>query len=117
MYLEPFKWLRFSLNPEGPMPCETDWRTLYDFADKQKIIGVCDPTRHEVQIDLEVLSLWMGAALQISNCNTLLNKRAVELWQFLKQADFRCCILKGQGQRRDVSQSFVKNAWRYRCLD
>lgn len=97
MYLEPFKWLRFSLNPEGPMPCEADWCALYDFADKHKIIGVCDPTRHEVQIELEVLSLWMGAALQISNSNTLLNKRTVELWQVLKQAGFRCCILKGQG--------------------
>lgn len=94
---ERLKWLRYVLRPYGKAPAVSDWRTLYDFADKQKIIGVCDPTRHEVQIDLEVLSLWMGAALQISDCNTLLNKRAVELWQVLKQAGFRCCILKGQG--------------------
>lgn len=96
-YSKSLDWLRFSLNPEELVPSVADWHTLYDFADKHKIIGVCDPTRHEVKIDLEVLSLWMGATLQISNCNTLLNKRAVELWQFLKQADFRCCILKGQG--------------------
>ena len=94
---ERLKWLRYVLRPSGKAPAVSDWHTLYDFADKQKIIGVCDPTRHEVQIDLEVLSLWMGAALQISDCNTLLNKRAVELWQVLKQAGFRCCILKGQG--------------------
>lgn len=94
---ERLRWLRYVLRPSGKSPAVSDWRALYVFADKQKIIGVCDPTRHEVKIDLDILPLWMGAALQISNYNTLLNKRAVELWQVLEQAGFRCCILKGQG--------------------
>lgn len=99
-YSESLDWLRFSLDPENPMPSVTDWCTLNDFADKQKIIGICDPTKYEVKIDLEVLSLWMGATLQIANYNTLLNKRAVELCQVIEQAGFRCCILKGQGNAK-----------------
>ena len=91
------EWLRYVLSSRLPVPDVTDLRALYDFADKHKIIGICDPTKYEVKIDIEFISLWMGTALQIANSNTLLNKRAVELCQVLERAGFRCCILKGQG--------------------
>jgi len=94
---EQLLWLRYALSPRFPVPDVIDWCALYDFADKQKIIGICDPTKYEVKVDIEVISLWMGAVLQIANSNTLLNKRVVELCQILEKAGFRCCILKGQG--------------------
>lgn len=96
-YFESFDWLRFSLNPGKPMSNVTDWRTLYEFADKQKIIGTCDPTRHDVRMPQDLLFTWIGYLQAIKAQNQLLNQRAVEVYTFMRGAGFRCCILKGQG--------------------
>ena len=85
------------MEPVPPVPDVSDWRALYEFADKQKIIGVTDPTKHDVRMGMEMTSQWFGAALQIEYGNTLLNSRTVELSQYIREAGFRCCILKGQG--------------------
>lgn len=68
-------WLRFVFSPQQPVPEVSDWRTLYDFSDKQNIIGICDSTKQEVKIDIETITLWLGTSTQIASRNILLNKR------------------------------------------
>lgn len=96
-FSEGLAWLRFVLNPESGMPVVSDWRTLYEFADKQKITGVCDPTKYDVKIGIDVLSLWLRDLEQIKASSNLLNKRVEELSYLLDETGFRHCILKGQG--------------------
>ncbi len=91
------EWLRFVLNPETDMPIVRDWKTLYEFADKQKIIGLCDPTKYDVRIGIDVLSLWLGDLEQLKASSILLNKRVEELSALFDEAGLRHCILKGQG--------------------
>lgn len=95
---ERLEWLRFVLNPSQPMPAVKDWRSLLDFANKQAIAGVCEPTRFdEARPDRDVLFEWIGLTAQLRERNTLMNKLAVRLVQKLGGDGFRCCILKGQG--------------------
>lgn len=96
-FSEGLAWLRFVLNSESSMPVVSDWRTLYEFADKQKITGVCDPTKYDVRIGIDVLSLWLRDLKQIKASSSLLNKRVEELNCLLDETGFRHCILKGQG--------------------
>ena len=95
--MEALDWLRFVLNPETDMPIVSDWASLYAFADKQKILGICNPTKYDVRVGIEVLSHWIGDVEQIKNTSLLLNKRIEELCNILEGAGFSCCILKGQG--------------------
>ena len=94
---EALAWFRFVLNPETDMPTVSDWVALYAFADKQKIHGVCNPTKYDVRVGIEVLSRWIGDIEQIKNTSSLLNKRIEELCIIIEGAGFSCCILKGQG--------------------
>ena len=92
-----FRWLKFVLNPQGGIPTITDWEAVYQFADKQKIIGVCSPLNLHVQVDTDLIAVWVGYVIQIKQLNTLLNQRAIEICQIWQEAGFRCCVLKGQG--------------------
>ena len=65
------KWLRFVLSPEAVIPTVSDWAALYAFADKQKIIGVCNPTKYDVKIGIEILSHWIGDIEQIKHTSLL----------------------------------------------
>lgn len=94
---EGLRWLRYVLSPQSNVPNMSDWRSIYAFADKQKILGVCDPTNYKVQIDIEIISLWIGTVLQIKSRNMLLNTKTMELCQIMEHAGFSCCVLKGQG--------------------
>lgn len=95
---ERLQWLRFVLNPGLPLPEVKDWRGLLEFAKKQAIAGICSPTRFgEVRPDTETLFEWIGLTEQLKAQNRLLNTRAIDVVAKLKEAGFRCCILKGQG--------------------
>lgn len=95
---EVFLWLQFVLNPDkGIVPQVQDWQTVYNFAEKQQIIGVCSPTPYSVRVDQEVLFQWIGDEQQIRTQNNVLNKRIEELSQILNEAGFSFCLLKGQG--------------------
>lgn len=91
------KWLRFVLNPDSKKASVQDWREVYDFAERQAIIGICDPTHYDVRMPQDLLFEWIGDLQTIREQNKLLNRRAVEVYSFLSEAGFRCCILKGQG--------------------
>ena len=94
---EALSWLRYALNPDTKMPEVTDWNALFDFAEKHKIVGVCNPTNRPVEIDRKMLFRWVGRVQQIRNRSELMNQRVVKLDQFLKKSGFNSCVLKGQG--------------------
>ena len=95
--IEAIEWLRFVLCPEDKPPFVTNWSSIYDFCDKQKIGGVCEPTRFDVHVDDETLLDWMALVRQLAKSNSLLNERVCQLFQLLAKDGFRCCLLKGQG--------------------
>ena len=97
LYSEAMGWLLSVMNPDGAAPIITDWRTIYDFCDKQKIGGVCEPTRFDVHVDEDTLLEWMALVRQLAKSNSLLNERVCQLFQRLEKDGFRCCLLKGQG--------------------
>ena len=95
---ECIQWLHYVLNPKGgSIPHIQDWQTVYDFAEKHQILGVCSPTPYSIRVDQDVLFQWIGDEQQIRNQNKVLNDRIEELSQILNEAGFRYCILKGQG--------------------
>ena len=93
---ESFLWLQYVVN-KVPIPDISDWEAIYNFADKQKILGICDPSYCDVKIERDIMMRWIATVQQIRNRSALLNQRTVELFNILKEAGFRCCILKGQG--------------------
>lgn len=95
--LERIEWLRYALNTAATIPIISNWKGLYDFANKQKILGICEPSRYNIKIERDVLIRWIAVTQQIKNRSYFLNQRTTELYQMLGKAGFRCCILKGQG--------------------
>ena len=95
--IEAVEWLRFVLCPQDKPPFVTNWSSVYDFCDKQKIGGVCEPTRFDVHVDDDTLLDWMALIRQLAKSNSLLNERVCQLFQLLEKDGFRCCLLKGQG--------------------
>ena len=96
-YSEPLAWVRFTLNPSDELPTITNWRVIFDFCDKQKIGGVCEPTRFDVHVEDEVLLDWMALLVQLRKSNTTLNERVNEYFAQLESDGLPCCLLKGQG--------------------
>lgn len=94
---KPLEWLRYVLNPESKIASVQDWKEVYDFATRQAIIGICDPTHYDVRMPQNLLFAWVGDLQTIRAQNQLLNRRTVEVYSFLSEAGYRCCILKGQG--------------------
>ena len=95
---ECLQWLHYVLNPgRDSIPPVQNWQAVYDFAEKQQIIGVCSPASYSVGFDQDVLFQWLGDEQQIRYQNSVVNKRIEELSRILKEAGFRFCILKGQG--------------------
>lgn len=95
--LDALTWVRYVLNPNAPMPQISDWQAVYDFVNKQKITGICDPSDYTASIQRDLLFKWLGDIQQIKNQSILLHQRTVELYVLLQKAGFQCCILKGQG--------------------
>lgn len=96
-YSEALDWVRFTLNPEMPMPHISNWREVYDFCDKQKITGVCEPTRFDVHVDEDVLLDWLALFYSLRKNSDILNHRIADLFQILHRDGIPCCLLKGQG--------------------
>lgn len=95
---ERLQWLKYVLNPALPLPVIQDWKGLYEFTQKQAIAGVCTPTQFkDVRPDIGILYEWIGLCRLLSDMNIHLNSQVVKVVAKLKEAGFRCCILKGQG--------------------
>lgn len=92
-----FEWLRFVLNPDSEEPSISNWKEVLVFSERHAIIGIFDPTRYDVRMPQDLLFTWIGCLQAVKAQNQLLNQRTVEVYTFLRNAGFKCCILKGQG--------------------
>lgn len=95
--IEALQWVKFVLASKDTVPSISNWRALYDFCDKQKIGGVCEPTRFDVHVEEDVLLDWMALVVQLKKSNEILNQRVEEYFHILENDGNRCCLLKGQG--------------------
>lgn len=82
-------------------PTAEEWKTLYDMAKKQSLVGICFAAVQRLSEDIrppEMLYLtWMGMAAKIQQRNEVVNRQCVDLQNRLSTDGFRSCILKGQG--------------------
>ena len=95
---ERLRWLRFVMNPGLPMPEIKDWQGLFDFAVHQTIAGICSPMQYDnARLNKAVLLKWIRLTRLLRLKNSQLNRKAQKVVNTLKEAGFRCCMLKGQG--------------------
>lgn len=80
-----------------------DWRKYARFAKKQTLLGVVFDgisklgSDRNVNIPRDVLLQWLMFSEQIKRRNMKLNHVAAVVYRQLRNAGYRCCILKGQG--------------------
>ena len=76
-----------------------DWQELYSFASKQALLGLCFESIERLgkEYPEELLMNRMGKVQQIRRQNMKVNVVAVKLFSMLRENEFRCCVLKGQG--------------------
>ncbi len=103
-----FRFIQFSLGLydgkeflSGETLVNFDWNAFYRFAKKQTLTGVIFegiqrlPKKYAPGQDL--LMTWFGQSQRIYQRNLLLNEAAAHIYNNIKIEEFRCCILKGQG--------------------
>ena len=100
-----FDFLRFCIGattegiPESVK--DADWGVLYGIAKKQALIGVLfhgiQQLPKELAPDGDLLMTWMGMAQRIKQQNMRLFIDSAKVCKNFKDAGFRNCILKGQG--------------------
>lgn len=100
-----FDFLRFCIGattegiPESVK--DADWGVLYGIGKKQALIGVLfhgiQQLPKELALDGDLLMTWMGMAQRIKQQNMRLFIDSAKVCKNFKDAGFRNCILKGQG--------------------
>lgn len=83
-------------------PSEREWYRLFEIAQKQAIVGITFAALDKLATygqkpPIALLYEWFGQSEQIKKQNQLLNRRCGEITKLFADADFRTCILKGQG--------------------
>lgn len=115
MAIEPlfFELICLSIGVSGCLsktPTNEEWKTLYEMAKKQSLVGVCFAGVQKLYNDDDNLSnssntsnlselqylTWMGMAAKIQQRNELLNDKCVEVVERLKINGYSAYILKGQ---------------------
>ena len=118
-----FLFLNYCLGKKVDMSmvvAKIDWRQLYTFASRQALLGFCfdgiERLTKEFSEELkqnpmgrDLLMTWMGAAQQIRRQNMKVNDVAGKLFSMLREDDFRCCILKGQGNALMYPNPYSRN--------
>lgn len=110
-----FEFFRYCLDGKILLPEsveDIDWNRMLVWAEKQAIVGIIfngiQKTDKSLKIPTEVLFKWIGYVNLIEGQNRLLNKRCVELTDYLKQYGFDTCILKGQGNALMYPNPFLR---------
>lgn len=89
-------------------PSYNEWRSLYNMAESQSLVGVCfaalqylggdaEDGFERIGMSEEQYLNWMADAAHIHQRNEDVNYECIELQKHLSDAGFRSCILKGQG--------------------
>lgn len=118
-----FLFLNYCLGKKVDMSmvvAKIDWRQLYTFASRQVLLGFCfdgierltkefSEELKQNSIERDLLMTWMGAAQQIRRQNMKVNAVAGKLFSMLREDDFRCCILKGQGNALMYPNPYSRN--------
>ena len=81
---------------------EADWHRLFDFCQKQALIGIGFPAVEKLHTQgivcpANLRMKWMASALQIEKRNALLNEQCFQLARRYEHDGLSTCILKGQG--------------------
>ena len=78
-----------------------DWKAFYRFAQKQTLVGVVfegiQRLPQAVAPTPDLLLAWMGKSQMIYKKNIRMNEATATIYNKVREAGFRCCILKGQG--------------------
>ena len=103
-----FRFLRFSLGLKGEVKdlldgrqgC-FDWEACYQFAKRQTLVGVLFDGIQRLPKELApaspLLLRWLSDSESIRRRNMLMDRASAYIYNKVSAADFRCCILKGQG--------------------
>lgn len=87
-------------------PTTEEWKTLYDIAKKQSLVGICfSGVQHLCNSEVsdycgmpEMLYLtWMGMAAKIQQKNEQMNARTADALEYFREKGYPCQVLKGQG--------------------
>ena len=86
-------------------PSEEEWAMLYDMSQKQSVSGLAFLSLDKLSENgqkppLNILYDWIGLSEQIKKQNILLDRRTIDISNLFAAANFRTCILKGQGNSR-----------------
>ena len=81
---------------------DSDWLRLFDFCQKQALIGVGFSAVEKLHTQgivcpANLRMKWMALALQIEKRNALLNEQCKKLTEQYEHDGLSTCILKGQG--------------------
>lgn len=110
--MEYKKFLQYCLGQEidnmDIVVAQMDWQQLYNFAQKQTLIGLCFQGIERIgkeysnvlktnPISQDLLMEWIGKSQQIRQLNFKVNKVATQLCSQLQRDQIDGCILKGQG--------------------
>lgn len=114
-----FHFLQFSLGLydgkeflSGETLVNFDWNAFYRFAKKQTLTGVIFegiqrlPKKYTPGQGL--LMNWFGQSQRIYQRNLLLNEAASHIYNNIKKEEYRCCILKGQGNAQMYPNPFSR---------
>lgn len=108
-------YLRYSLNTDKTCPNniqDIDWNKMLAWAERQSVVGIFFDgilrAGKNLSIPSDILYKWIGYANLIENRNSLINKRSVELTDYLHHIGLESCVLKGQGN----ALMYPKSQWR-----
>jgi len=78
-----------------------DWDAFHRFAKRQTLVGVLfegiQRLPKEVLPDTDLIMTWFGQCQRIKRRNVALNEATALIYHQIREAGYRCCILKGQG--------------------
>lgn len=83
-------------------PCEEEWEDFFLIAQQQAVAGVAflaleKLSKYDIKPPLSLLYEWIGLTEQIKMLNAVIDNRCVNAAKHFKDAGYRNCILKGQG--------------------
>jgi hypothetical protein len=95
-------------------PSESEWRTLFDVAQKQAVAAFLLPavdilTNYNQSPPAQLVYEWIGIGVQTASYNKIVNQRCQEISSIFYEAGFRSCVLKGQGNSLLYDQPFSRS--------